>query len=252
MSNSIGNLLFEAGGNLSRPANFSVEITFPKNLNNQKTSHQYDILCKNISIPEIDTKKVEITYKGSTIPIMTRVDYNRSLNVTLIIDEKHEILRDLITWQKGLDKNTIKPNEDIKLMFNRQTKQDILGSINLIVKDWNENEVAKYIFEGVYPTKIANIEFDTSGVSGFLELQVEFSFLIMNKDESFENMNVGVAQRLVDATITALDKRVNSITSDIEKSLGDIFSDNLPDIPELLKDKEEMIKSFSNLLNKGV
>ncbi len=248
MSNAIKDLLFDAGGNLSRPANFSIEITFPSNLNNQKNPIQYDILCKNISIPEITTKNVELTYKGSTIPILTRVDYNRTLSVTLLVDENHKILRDIITWQKGLDKNTLKPNLDIETMFS-DSKNELLGSLNLVAKDWKDNEIARYSFSEIYPSKLGSIEYNSSSVSGFLELQVDFSFLVMNKEEGFEAMNVGLAQKVLDTTLTYLDNKALSLANSLFKE-SSFLDDSLSNVN---KAKETILNNYESFLNpKGI
>jgi len=245
MSNSIKNLLYDAGGNLSRPANFTIEFTFPNNLAPQIFANQYDILCKTFSIPESETKNNDITFKGSTIHTISRVDYIRTLNITLLLDEDHKILRDLITWQKGLDLNTLTPNNDIKIMQS-ESKDNLFGAINIISKNWQGGSTARYTFDRVFPTKIGSIELDSSSTSGFLEVQVEFAFLIMQKDDDFLESNKGLAETLVDNTVGTVSSAINS---DISKTLDQTgINSNLNN--NIIANKKEIIKKYSNFLNK--
>jgi len=225
MPTPINNLLYDAGGNLSRPANFRIEFFMPAKLGAQRSGNQYDILCKNVSIPETETKKNDITIKGSAIPIKSRVDYMRSLSMTMLVDEKHKVIRDLMTWQRGLDINTLKPDSDIQAL-QYASKIDLLGSLNLMIQDWNGNPTAKYTFEGIFPIKVGNIDFDSSSTSSFLEVQVEFAFLTMVKDAAIGSDIRGIAQRLIDNTIGTIQEEitggVSSTLDELNKKITNI------------------------------
>lgn len=243
MATPINNLLYDAGGNLSRPANFRIEFSMPPKLGAQRNGNQYDILCKNVSIPETETKKNDITIKGSTIPIKSRVDYMRSLSMTLLLDEKHKVMRDLMTWQRGLDINTLDPDSDI-MSLQYASHSDLLGSLNLMIQDWNGNPTAKYTFGGVFPIKVGNVDFDGSSTSSFLEIQVEFAFLTMYKEISFDSDTRGIAQRLVDNTASAIQEAASDIASSALNSLN-------KEISELggKAKASEVVKKFTPFIN---
>ena len=234
MSSSIKDLLFGAGGNLSRPANFRIEIFFPELVNPQKTANQYDILCKNITIPETDTRTNEFIYKGSTIVSKARVDYSRVLSITFIVDENHDLIRDMITWQKGLDKNTLYPNQDIKILQKKNSIEDLLGSLRIVSKDWNEFDRASYYFDYIFPIKVGGVEFNTSDVSNIIELQVDFAFHYMKKEEDFN-----IEGNIVDRAINKVSNNINNTIYELNKNINNKFKE----------DKQKTIKKLSNLLS---
>ena len=235
MASNIKDLLYNAGGNLARPTFFRSEITLPSILSQRKSVQDYDILCKSVSMPEYTTKTNEITYKGATFILKARSSYSRIVSLSFLVDEKHDLVRDLIAWSKGIDNFSMDKNIDEKKIFDTMYIEgidSILGEMKITALNWDEYDAAVYKFKNIFPTKVGPIEFNGEGKSSVIELPVEFAFLSFNKIEDFET--------IPDFTET--------VKKSITKGLNNLFEEQSNQIKLSIEEKS---KALQDLLNNG-
>ena len=241
MSIAVKDLLYDAGGNLSRSANFRMELLIPSAVGSSKKISQYDVLCKNIDIPEIHHKTNDITFKGSTFTVRGRTDYSRVISMSLLLDERQDITRDISVWIQGIDLNSISQNNDVEILRKNKNREDLLGNIKITSKDWNEKDTVTYEFTKVFPVKFGPINYDSTSVSNIIEVSIEFGFFEMKRYGS-----LGLGETLLDSVINSANR---NIVNPIKKKLGSIEDKIL----EKLKinnnyPEEEVIKEFKSLL----
>ena len=190
--------LHRAAGDVSRPTNYRALLSFPLTLKPLKGLVEYDLLCKTITIPTIINESLEYVYKGHKIPIKGRSDYERVLTASFILDDQHDIKRDLEDWISMLDTTYINPS--------RTYEKDNTGGLTVTALDWNGNNVISYVFEGVYPSSVSGAEFSGESVGSTLEISVEFKFTVMNiEDPKSDSSILGRINDTIDKFKDSLD-----------------------------------------------
>ena len=165
----VNSTMQEYGGELSRPTKFNMYLTAPVSLN----ATQYDILCKNVQIPNIKHDIIELKYKGHDIKITGRTNYDQTFSVTFYLDEYHKIRDAMDTWVRLIDNKEMSgKNENI-------APSDRYGSIKISAKNFDEVYVPyQYEFLNVFPISVSGPEYNTEGVSSVNEVTVEFAYSV--------------------------------------------------------------------------
>ena len=173
----ISQMLTEAGGQLARPTKFNVLIDAPERLGNALIPQNLDTLCKNITIPTITMEPIEIVIKGQKIPVPGRVNQEKTVEMTFILDEYHVLWEMFNNWIIGLDNRNMTPKNDqssglLNSLANR-------GNIALKTRDYLESASDSpmvYIFQGVFPTSVTGPAFNSEGANEIQEFTVSFAY----------------------------------------------------------------------------
>ena len=99
----ISQTLFLVGGNLARPTRFSALIAPPTEVLGAANSKVFDVLCKSIKIPDMTMEPIEILYKGHTVKIPSRVKQEQTIELTMYLDEYHNLRQMFSNWISGID-----------------------------------------------------------------------------------------------------------------------------------------------------
>ena len=211
------------GGDLSRQTKFTVDLTLPDPVSRKLDKRTYDVMCKSLTVPTTKMEPIEVKYKGHSIPTMGRVQYEQTVTLTFILDDKHQIREIMKNWIEGLDDwNTgKKTTESLDLKSNKK------GEIKLSAKDFLEQfSPAVYTFKNVYPTSVAGLEYDGTSTSVFNEITVDFAFThiesTMEEGVDFSNLFEDILGGITAGISTAIFG--NEERLDVVPALGDFFS----------------------------
>jgi len=262
MANSVSSLLFKAGKNIARPANYEFNISFPNNyspLLNEGSN--YDILCTSINIPTIKNEILEFKYKGHTIPIKGRSDYEKTLSATFMLDENQLLKKDFETWISALDATYINPSADAINMKLDAAKTPPFGSITVYGKGWNGASTMAYQFDGVFPTSVGSIEFNGETQSTVLNISIEFAFATMKSikinaggtsfldefvDKGISVIREGILAGLdsignkIEDTIFGKTETADGVETKDEKGVESFVADSQVIIPNIFSEFEKM------------
>ncbi len=167
----IGDALFAAGGNFSRPTRYTAIITLPGLVGSPDDSAMLDILCKSVKIPDISMEPIDIKYKSHTVKIPGRVNQEQQVDCTFYLDEDHHAHQVLTDWIQVMDKYYYDDSDD-------GVYYQFYGALQLISRDFDESpeKLAIYDFDLVYPTQVSGIEYGANSNSEIHEFTVSFAF----------------------------------------------------------------------------
>lgn len=229
-------ILHESGGNLSRAISYDVLLTPPVLLKSIVKTGVWDILSKTVVIPTVKTEVLEFKYKGHTFPIPGRVNYDRNISVSFLLDENQDIYKDLYTWISGVNGTHLDLHEGNIILEGHENT----GFLKIVAKDWNGIEAKNYFFEGVYPSSITGAEYASDGVGTIQEVTVEFSFsymYVLNGDEG----------------TLGLESVVDSITGAVDDAREKLISNTIGDkITTVAKEARDDIKKEKNILFRNI
>jgi len=234
--------LHKAGGNLARPTNYTVFLEFPGDLtrNSSFEGQIYDILCKTATLPATKNIGVDYIYKGHKIQVPSRSDYDRTFACTFLLDNNQFLQVDFQDWIASLDSTYVNHSAKALSAYEDAAYQETktYGSMVLIAKDWNGNETAQYVFEGLYPSSVSGVEFNGDSVSSILELTVEFNFLRYTIVPSNSSATQGFIESLVNDTITSLASAIKDLGDELTQPLEDSLSTPLKKLNDFEKNKQ--------------
>lgn len=184
--NFANSILHNSGGDLSRPAKFVAMIDVPEVMKSTVPTDTIDILCKTFSIPTIKMETIEVKYKGHTIPVRGRVNFEQTVSVTFLLDENHDMRQLFKNWIEGLDTRYIGKVSEISNSLLNAKKSETFGGMNIGALNWDEDTIMEYKFYNVYPISVSGPEFSSDTVSSVNEFTVEFAYT------TFESNGTGV------------------------------------------------------------
>jgi len=220
---SPNSVLYKAAGNVARQTKFKTFLTLPTFLFNSMSADNYDILCKNITIPSLKNETIEIKYKGHNIQIPGRSDYEKTISLTFILDEKHSLKEDLDNWISGLDATFINPNS-ISEAFQNATDEsnERFGSLTVTADNWKDQGQFSYVFSDLFPISVSGPEFSGDSISTIIELTVEFSYSFYEtKTENPEGAGfiTGLVNSVIDGVANLIKTTGTKVFDDIENGI---------------------------------
>lgn len=176
--NKISDALALAGGNLARPTRFSALIAPPVSLNVSGTK-VFDVLCKDVQIPDVTMEPIEMSFKGHTLKIPGRVNQPQSIDVTIYLDEHHQLRQLFNNWINGMDDRFYAQTAGNSVTMS-QTK-NYYGNLIIKTRDFDEtnSEPMNYLFEGVYPTNVTGPNFGAANINEISEITITFAYFRM-------------------------------------------------------------------------
>lgn len=176
MSTKISQTLSLVGGNLARPTRFSALIAPPSEVIGAANSKVFDVLCKNIKIPDITMEPIDIVHKGHSIKIPSRVNQEQTIELTMYLDEHHNLRQMFSNWISGIDNRfyAISNAESA----NMQATQNIFGNLLIKARDFNESsfEPMNYLIEGVYPISVSGPDYSSTSIGEISEFTVTLAY----------------------------------------------------------------------------
>ncbi len=172
----ISNTLDNVGGNLSRPTQFSAIISPPSEVSGGLSQFAFDVLCKNIAIPTISMQPIEMSFKGHSIQYPGRVNQAQTMEVTLYLDEKHQVRNMLSDWISGIDERFYAVVSEGSAAMTKS--RNFFGSMVVEAYNFKEDSVAQsYLIENIYPISVSAPNFDSAAIGEVNTISVTFALL---------------------------------------------------------------------------
>ncbi len=167
----IGDALFAAGGNFSRPTRYTAIITLPGVVGSPDDSAMLDLLCKSVKLPDTTMEPIDIKYKGHNVKIPGRVNQEQQVDCTFYLDEDHNSHQVLTDWLQLMDRYFYDDLDD-------GPYYQFYGTIELIQRDFDESSarLATYNFDLAYPISVSGFEYGANSNSEIHEFTVSFAF----------------------------------------------------------------------------
>jgi len=253
MANSVSSILYLAGGDIARPANYTTRLTFPPNFASKLgVGNNFDILCSSVTIPTIKNEILEFKYKGHNIPIKGRSDYERSVSVTFMLDAGHLLKNDFDTWIASMDVTYVNPSNETQLLNKINAGVQNFGSMKVIGKNFSDVNVVEYLFEGLFPSSVSGVEFNGETVSTTLSITVEFSFstfssrvILGANQDILDKITNDLINGATDLAKSKLDTLGNNIEGAFSTSISEIFGKN-EDGKESNESKQPVSPNFND------
>ncbi len=165
-----------AGGNLSRPTRFTAMIAPPAGVLGEVNSKVFDVLCKNIKVPDMTMEPIDIQYKGHTVKIPSRVNQDQTIELTMYLDENHYLRSMFHNWIAGIDPRFY--GRSSSASANMVHSGDIFGNLMIKARDFNETtqEIQNYLIEGIYPISVSGPEYGSANLSEISEFTVTLAY----------------------------------------------------------------------------
>lgn len=173
--NKISDALALAGGNLARPTRFSALIAPPTSLNVAGVK-VFDVLCKDVQVPDVRMDPIDMYFKGHTLKIPSRVNQTQTIDITLYLDESHQLRQLFNDWINGLDDRFYAQTSNNSVQMSQS--KDFYGNLILKTREFDEltTEPMNYLFEGVYPISVSGPSFGAASISEVSEITVTFAY----------------------------------------------------------------------------
>jgi len=181
-SSYINSLVNGAAGDMARPTKFTTMVEFPEYIKKAVDNKVLDVLCKTVVIPTVQMGVLEVKYRGHSVPIKGKVNFDQSLSITFYMDEGHVLRRLFVDWLNSMDKFFPYKRSIRGESLSNQISSDAgidprMGSLTVNAHNWEESvTMASYSFDGVYPTSVTGPEYATDGVSTAQEFTVSFAY----------------------------------------------------------------------------
>ncbi len=221
-------VLHNTGGDLSRPAKFSAKISIPDILKTDVEGSTIDILCKSFQIPDIKMEPIVMKYKGHSIPVKSRVDFQTTVSVTFYLDEAQTLRQLFKDWLEGLDKQFIGDiSSGTSDILGAPTRGERDGQILISALAWDESPLIDYGFKDVFPISVSGPAFATDSVSSVNEFTVEFAYT------TFRSAKTG-------------EYNWNNLFSDTIDAAADAVAGFLPDFSNNSKSPNKTVKNAAD------
>lgn len=192
MAVKISETLSLAGGNMARPTRFSAMIAPPFEVVGGADARVFDVLCKNIKVPDITMEPIDIMYKGHSLKIPSRVNQEQTIELTMYLDEDHNLRQLFADWISAIDQRYygITTNASADLYRSR----NIFGNLMIKARDFDESsyEPMNYLIEGIYPIAVSGPEYGSANVGEISEFTVTlafYRFLSKDIDTVYDNID---------------------------------------------------------------
>ena len=185
MATKISHTLNLAGGNLARPTRFSALIAPPPIIIGAAGSKVFDVLCKSIKVPDIIMTPIDMTIKGHTLKIPSRVNQEQTIELTMYLDENHNLRQLFSDWISGMDPRfyAFSTPESVNL----SKSQSYFGNLLIKARNFDETteEPMNYLIEGIYPIAVSGPEYGSGQVNEVSEFTVTLAFYrFLSRDTS--------------------------------------------------------------------
>jgi len=225
----INDLVRNAGGEFARPTLFNAFLNFPSTVDSSISQLNYDILCKNIALPNFNHELINLKYLGQDVPVVSRVNTGNRISLTFLVEETQTIIDELSIWLRGMDKYHYSNNSDVNALQETLTSEK-MGTLTVTPKTWSDESTLSYIFTNLFPVSLGGINFQSDNTSSIIEINVEFAFLtydiigkngslstIINQLES-ENMFTGELLNGIESHMTDMFATLNQATQRVENA----------------------------------
>ena len=175
--------LTAAGGEFARPTKYNVLINTPGNVSGDY-GQNVDILCKNVTIPEITLEPIDLTFKGHTVKYPGRVNQSQTVSCTFYLDENYKIREMFTNWISIMDPRYYGARNE----NSQDIKEKAYGNMVVFASDYSErNKVMTFTFEDLYPISVSELEYNTSDKDNIMEITVTFAFYRYLHDGTFKD-----------------------------------------------------------------
>ena len=207
--NYVNHTIHQYGRDLTRPTKFNITLNLPESLeipdDKNRFSNVLNVLAKNFSIPGIKNDPIEIKYKGQSILIPGRTNFEQTFTLTFYSDEPQIIRTAMDIWIREMDTELISKNKT-----NFKGKENFLRTGTMLIESLNFEENAakkKFKFFNLYPTNVQELQFNTDSPSTVSEITVTFAyshFEVQKGDLDLSNVFEDFVNRKIDSAIDSL------------------------------------------------
>ena len=222
----ITDALNAAGKNFARPNKYNVLVSPPPQI---PVNKQYlDILCTNVTLPEIVMQPVEIHHKGHLLKLPGRVNQEQTIQMSFYMDEYHTNRQVFVDWISAIDNRYYgMRSRESASMYSFDLAQRAYGNLVVIARDFTEKEQAKvYVFENVFPISVSGPEFSTSSQNEVMTFNVTFAYYrYLSDGENMDDLDsvldtFGMYSQNTSTGISVYNRGSGDIVSGISNMIG--------------------------------
>jgi hypothetical protein len=162
MASNIATIKDKLSGGGARPNLFKVSMTYPSAI---AAAGSEDILIKAAGLPSSNLGVIEVPVRGLILKVAGDRTFD-TWTITVLNDIDFKIRQAFEKWMSSIRKLT---DNDGKA----NPADYIVDGVTVEQLDRNENSIRKYIFEGVFPTNISQIDLSSDSTDTIEEFTVE-------------------------------------------------------------------------------
>lgn len=166
MANVVSELK-QAVGPGARPSKYKILMNMPT-ASGGTGGKIINTLCNAQSFPGVSQGPIEIYTQGRKLVLPGDTEYETTWTVTFYQTEDHKLRRDFLKWMKVMD--------DFQENKHQGNLAELMVEQTIIQLNHNEEEVASYRFEGLFPQNIGPVEVSDSEQNTISNFDVTFSF----------------------------------------------------------------------------
>ena len=220
MSDIIQNNLNKVLGDIARPTKFRCMIYIPNSVPKTRNIQPVDIdtYCKAASMPGFTTDKIEIDFKGKTIPIQGLSRYSQEWSCEFYNDEKHELRIQFLNWMKSAQ------YEQYKRGYNMPNEDRITNVMSVFQLDYElKKSTAVYNFYNVFPLDISSIELNADNISQIETFTVNFSYSHFDVAIIEGPLSANdIAEQIKSTVQNVINQAADFVTSAVRNTVGNL------------------------------
>jgi hypothetical protein len=171
MAFNVSNFRAELQGDGARPNLFTVEMSFPTYLNVAAANQKLTFMCKTAALPGSTIGQVPVFYFGRE----TKLAGNRTFpewNITVINDEDFKVRNAFEKWITSMGHNQDGQRDLIAKNSAGYTTQALVRQYSKT----GENDLKSYVFHGLFPIDVSQIDLDWGSNDVIEEFSVTLSY----------------------------------------------------------------------------
>jgi len=187
---------------------------------------EVNTVIKSTQFPGKMHEKIDLMFKGRSIPIKGQVKYTQTWTATFYLSEDHKLKNAFEIWLEALDQKH-NYSTDVNGLSYTQAIHQVNGytsTIRLYQKDFNGDQpTSVYTLYNVFPIEISTLDYSADNVGQVQEFTVTFAF--SNYTMSVEKSIVG---SFVDEQIEKVKVAAQEAADQLVGSTGSLISGIIP------------------------
>ena len=228
MSDIIQNNLNKVLGDIARPTKFRCMIYLPNTLSAFKNIQSADIdtYCKASSMPGMVTEKIEIDFKGKTIPVQGLMRLEQEWTCEFYNDENHDLRLQFLRWMNGSQYDKYSGEMQIP------DEERLINVMSVFQLDYElKKSTVVYNFYNVFPLEVSAIDLNADNISQIETFTVKFSyshFDAFTLDGPFSANDI--AEKIRGVIQDTINKAADFVKSAVKNTVGKVANSALSSV----------------------
>ena len=227
MATYIQNLLASALGDGARATRFDVEIHFANPA--LATAKETNTVVKTTQFPSKTLQKMDLMYKGRSIPIKGQVKYNQGWSATFYLSQDHKLKNAFEVWLEALDQrhNYGRLTTSVYGTQMAHATSGYTSTIKLYQTAFEgEDKTACYTLYNAFPVEVSELEYSAENVGQVQEFTVSFAYSHYTLE--VEKGGAGnFVENLVSSAMGEVQGAVNNIKDQIGQKIGQTINSGI-------------------------